>query len=114
MPDDFRPPAATLGDLVYWYNDALARAQPLIGFVADRPGANTLTIMTCSPTSGIVFRPSVRHCDDPGLRDHAEWRQWGAWEFAPITEKLRKMDSMMTEIIAMREKAGAMLRPNQK
>lgn len=114
MSSDFRPPVAALGDLVFWYNDALACSQPLMGFVADRPGANTLTVMTCSPTSGIQFHPSVRHRDDPGLREFAEWRQWGAWEFAPITEKLRKVDSMMTEIIAMREKAGVMSRPQQK
>lgn len=114
MPDDFRPPVPSIGDVVYWYHDALSCANPVMGFVAEQPGTNTVTIMTATPFGGLQFRPSVRHKDDPGLQENSEWRQWGAWAFAPVTEKLRKIDAMMADLIQMREKLGAVARHNQK
>lgn len=111
---DFSPPKPAIGDLVYWYNDSLSCSNPTMGFIADHPGTNTVTIMTVSPFAGLTFRPSVRHKDDPGLQENAEWRQWGAWEFAPVMEKLKKMDALMADMIQMREKLGAVARQNQK
>jgi hypothetical protein len=114
MPEDFRPPVPKIGDIVFWFQDALSCSNPVMGWVVEQPGTNTITVMTASSFGGLQFRPSVRHKDDPGLQEHSEWRQWGAWAFAPITEKLNKLDATMADLIALRERLGAQAKQHGK
>ena len=104
---DFRPPVPKIGDVVLWSNDPMSFANPVMGWVVEPPGAKTITVMTASSFAGLQFKPSVRHRDDPGLQENAEWRQWGAWTFAPVTERLNKFDGMMADLISLRERLGA-------
>ena len=106
MPDEYKMPRPQIGDMVYWHHDALSGSNPTLGWVVEDPGVNTITVMTVSSFAGLQFRPSVRHREDPGLQDNAEWRQWGSWEFAPITKSLRKLDQVMPDMIAFRERMG--------
>lgn len=82
MTTDFTPPAARLGDTVYWYNDPLAPQDPQLGWINERPGALTVSILVFTPGVGFVEKASVRHKDDPGLRENPSWRQWGCWDFS--------------------------------
>ncbi len=99
----FSPPSARIGDTVYWHNDPLSCSDPCLGWVCERPGVKTVTILSFSPNTGFQEKSSVRHKDDPGLSENAEWRRWGCWEYAPVTAQLRKLDGMMAQIVAATE-----------
>jgi hypothetical protein len=75
-------PTARLGDTVYWYNDPMSPADPQLGWVCARPGAQTVTILVFAPGVGFVEKPSVRHKDDKGLLENPAWRSWGCWDFS--------------------------------
>lgn len=104
--DSFSPPPVRVGDSVYWYNDPLNCNEPTLGWIVQRPGALTVTILTFSPNFGFLEKPSVRHKDDPGLLENADWRQWGCWEYTPMTTQLRKMDSVMSQIATLTEQVS--------
>lgn len=113
MPDEsFSPPKVMIGDQVYWYQDALSCSEPTLGWVATRPGVQTLTILTFSPNTGFIERPSVRHRDDPGLQEHSEWREWGAWDFSPSTAQSRKLDGLVSQIAHLTEQVAIARRQN--
>lgn len=101
--DSFSPPKVVIGDGVYWYNDPLSCAEPTLGWICQRPGVNTVSILVFSPNTGFQEKPSVRHRDDPGLQENADWRQWGCWEYSPQTAQLKKLDGMMAQIAAATE-----------
>jgi hypothetical protein len=101
--ESFSPPALRIGDSVYWHHDPLNCNDPLLGWVIQRPGVNTVSILVFSPNTGFQEKPSVRHKDDPGLQENAEWRQWGCWEYAPQTAQLKKMESAMAQIASVSE-----------
>lgn len=102
--ETFSPPSVRIGDAVYWHHDPLSCADPCLGWVCQRPGAQTLSLLVFTPNVGFQEKPSVRHKDDPGLQENAEWRQWGCWEYAPITAQLRKLDATMAQIAGATEK----------
>jgi hypothetical protein len=101
--ESFSPPSLRIGDAVYWYHDALSCSQPSLGWVSQQPGAHTVNIIVFTPFVGFQEKPSVRHKDDPGLQENADWRQWGAWEYAPQTAQLKKLDGMMAQIASLTE-----------
>lgn len=104
--DSFSPPTIRIGDAVYWYHDPLNCNDPTLGWVVQRPGVHTVTILTFSPNFGFLEKPSVRHKDDPGLQEHSEWRTWGCWEYTPQTAQLRKMDSLMAQVATLTEQVA--------
>lgn len=106
MSSDFTQPHADLGDPVYWYQDPLNPRDPTIGWICERPGVSTQTILVFSPSVGFQEKPSVRHKDDPSLRENANWRQWGCWEFAPWFQKVQRMGESMTAAIAASERSA--------
>jgi hypothetical protein len=113
MPDEsFSPPKVQIGDCVYWYSDPLTCAEPSLGWICERPGVQTLSILSFSTNTGFIERPSVRHRDDPGLLENAEWRKWGCWEFAPQTAALKKLDGMMAQIAAATEQLSLARKQN--
>jgi len=101
---DYSQPEVHLGDAVYWYHDPMAPTEPVLGWVCRRPGVHTVSILVFAPTVGFVEKPSVRHMDDPGLRENASWRQWGCWDYSEQTKMLKKMAAASTDIIAARER----------
>lgn len=72
-----------------------------MGWVCQRPGVNTVSVLIFSTASGFVEKPSVRHIDDPGLSENAAWRQWGAWDFHPSTTTLKKIEGLLPQIVTM-------------
>jgi hypothetical protein len=82
MVANFTPPDVRLGDSVYWYHDPLALHEPRLGWVCERPGAQTVSILVFAPGTGFVEKTSVRHKDDPGLQENPAWRGWGCWDFS--------------------------------
>lgn len=113
MPDDsFSPPKCVIGDSVYWYSDPLSCSEPTLGWVCQRPGAVTLSILVFSPYMGFQEKQSVRHRDDPGLQENPEWRQWGCWEFAPQTAQLKKLEGMMVQIATLTEQLSLARKQN--
>jgi hypothetical protein len=96
-----------MGDMVLFYDNPLNLKDPAIGWVSRRPGVNTVSILIFSPDMGFVERPSVRHADDPGLVDNAAWRQWGAWQFHPATETLKRLDSLLPQVVALLARQGS-------
>lgn len=98
MSSDFSPPEVSVGDQVYWYPDPLNANEPSVGWVCSRPGQKTLTVLVFGPESGFIMKPSVRHKDDPGLLENAQWRQWGCWELSSASVSLRKLDGLSTQV----------------
>ena len=104
--ESFSPPVPRIGDSVYWYHDPLNCNEPTLGWVVQRPGVFTVSILTFSPNTGFLEKPSVRHRDDPGLQENSDWRQWGCWEFTPQSAQLRKMDGLMSQIASLTEQVA--------
>jgi hypothetical protein len=95
------PQSVAIGDAVLYYANPLNRKDPALGWICRRPGINTVSVLVFSPESGFIEKPSVRHIDDPGLAESASWRQWGAWEYHPMTATLKKVESLMPQIVAL-------------
>jgi hypothetical protein len=108
----FSPPPVSIGDCVYWYHDPLTCAEPTLGWVVQRPGAHTVSILTFSPFSGFQEKPSVRHREDPGLQENSEWRQWGCWEYTPQTTQLKKLDSLTAKVAGLTEQVALARKQN--
>jgi hypothetical protein len=102
----FEQPSADLGDPILWYQDPMNPRDPVVGWVCQKPGAHTLTLLVFTPTVGFMEKPSVRHKDDPSLIENPNWRQWGCWEHAPWFQKLQRVGSSMTAAIAASEKSS--------
>ena len=111
MPDEavtFVPPEVKPGDIVYWYRDPLNLRDPNVGIVVGPPGAMTITILLLGSQSGFVEKQSVRHKDDPGLRDNADWRLWGCWEYSSLTETIKRLDKELSRIVPLSERVAAL------
>lgn len=104
--ESFSIPPVRVGDSVYWYHDPLNCTEPTMGWIVQRPGTCTVSILTFSPNFGFLEKPSVRHKDDPGLQENSEWRAWGCWELTPQAVQLRKMDSLMSQIASLTEQVA--------
>jgi|APGre2960657404_1045060.scaffolds.fasta_scaffold250088_2 hypothetical protein len=110
--ESFSMPQTKIGDMIYWYSDALSCSEPCIGWISQRPGVHTVTALVFSPNTGFIEKPSVRHRNDPGLQESVEWRQWGAWEYAPVTAQLRKVDSVMAQVASATEQLALARKQN--
>jgi hypothetical protein len=97
--NEFPTQTVELGDMVLFYDNPQNPTDPCVGWVSRRPGINTVYILTFSPDTGFVEKPSVRHADDPGLTENAAWRQWGCWRFHPSTEALKRMNTLMPQVV---------------
>jgi len=98
---EFDMPAVELGDAVLYYSSALDLSDPVLGWVCRRPGTKTVCILVFSPDAGFVEKPSVRHLHDPGLQENPAWRQWGAWVLHPKTELLRRLETILPQMVTL-------------
>jgi hypothetical protein len=110
--ESFSQPPVRIGDSVYWYHDPLTCAEPVLGWIVQRPGVSTVCILTFSPYAGFQEKPSVRHRDDPGLQENADWRQWGCWEYSPQTAQSKKLDGLMSQIASLTEQVALARKQN--
>lgn len=103
--ETWAPPEAKMGTQVYYYRDPLNLEDPSLGFICRRPGANTVSIMVFAPSGNLVEKPSVRHKDDPGLRENDAWRQWGCWDFSDLEKNIRKLVPLTASLMAQHERS---------
>lgn len=108
----YAPPAARLGDSVYWYHDPMTLQDPAIGWICNRPGALTVTLLVFAPGIGFVEKPSVRFKDDPGLLENAAWRSWGCWDFSDEHKDMARAHKVTTAAALNHEREARKPSPN--
>jgi hypothetical protein len=94
-------PSVEVGDLVYWYDDPVNPSQPTLGWIIERPGRETVSVLTFSQVAGFIEKKSVRHKDDPFWRESevaGAWSQWGCFALHPTTEILRELKPFLTKL----------------
>jgi hypothetical protein len=92
-------PTTEVGDMVLWHDDPQGVATPSLGWIVERPGRETVSILTFSQSAGFVEKKSVRHRNDPFWRESenaGNWQQWGAWELHPNTAMLKELKAFLT------------------
>ena len=96
----FSMPDLTVGDMVLWYSNPFAPQDPVMGWVARKPGTQTINILVWAEDAGFVEKPSVRHVADPFWRENdtaAGWGKWGAFDLHPSTASLKELRSLLTK-----------------
>jgi hypothetical protein len=99
MPD-FKAPDLSVGDMVLWYSNPFSPQDPAMGWVAKKPGVQTVTILVYAEEAGFVEKPSVRHRDDPFWKESesaAAWGKWGAYDLHSSTKALKELQSLVTK-----------------
>jgi hypothetical protein len=89
-----------VGDMVLWYSNPYSAEDPAMGWIAKKPGNQTVTVLIWAEDSGFVEKPSVRHKDDPFWKESdtaASWGRWGAFEVHPNTKTLKEVRSLLTK-----------------
>lgn len=92
-------PAAVLGDLVLWYPDPANPADGALGWIIEKPGRETVSILIFTQSAGFVEKKSVRHKDDPFWKESEmapNWTQWGCWDFHESTATLKEIKTLLT------------------
>lgn len=98
---EFEAPKLEVGDLVLYHQHFKNTKDPVAGWVCRRQGKNTTYIQVLSESLGWVEKPSVRHIDDPGLRERAEWAKAGAWEMHPSTLAVKELNALLPHLKAV-------------
>jgi len=94
-------PTVELGDLVLWHDDPAGSSTPALGWVIERPGRETISILVFSQASGFVEKKSVRFKDDPFWKESEmapNWAQWGCFTLHPTTELLKELKPFLTKL----------------
>jgi hypothetical protein len=97
---NYAMPEVGIGDLVLWHDDPINPSTPAMGWVIEKPGRESVSILVFSQSAGFVEKKSVRHKDDPFWRESelsGKWQIWGCWDFHPSTAMLKELKSMMTK-----------------
>lgn len=97
---DWARPDVSVGDFCLYFDNPSNPQNPAMGFVLERPGAQTISLLIFSPSSGWVEKKSVRHADDPFWRESdaaPQWQKWGCFRVHPMTELLPSLREMVTD-----------------
>ena len=98
---NFEMPKVELGEQVLFWEHYSKTEDPVNAWVAKRPGKNTVYLVIYSSSYGFVERPSVRHEDDPGLRERPEWARHGCWATSPTIKALREVHELLPQLKAL-------------
>ena len=105
-------PELKVGDAVFWHSNPQNLGEsPAMGWVIEKPGTQTISILIFAQNAGFVEKKSVRHADDPFWRESEtanNWQQWGCFTLHPVTEVLPVLKEMISDwkiSRARREKA---------
>lgn len=101
LSTNFEMPEVQLGEQVLFWEHYSKTDDPVNAWVAKRPGKNTVYLVIYSSSYGFVERPSVRHQDDPGLRERTEWAKHGSFEVHPTTKALREVQELLPQLKAL-------------
>lgn len=95
----FQMPEVAVGDLVLWFDNPQSPIDPAMGWVVERPGRETISILVFSQTHGFVEKKSVRHKDDPFWRESevaGNWMSWGCFDLHSSTALLKELRVLLT------------------
>ena len=98
---DFEKEPLSVGDMILYYPDPFASCEPLMGWVLSKPGAQTVSVLCFSSTTGFVEKNSVRHKHDPFWKESesaAAWAKWGCYEVHPTTMAIREVQPLVTRL----------------
>ena len=93
-------PEVSIGDFVLFYDNPSNQQTPSPGFVLERPGAQTVTLLIFGAATGWTQKNSVRHADDPfwvTSEDAPSWQRWGCFRLHPMTELMPSLREMVTD-----------------
>ena len=106
-------PELKVGDAVLWHsNPQNLNETPALGWVIERPGTQTVSVLVFTQSTGFIEKKSVRHADDPFWRESEtanNWQQWGCFTLHPVTEVMPVLKEMISDwkiSRARREKAA--------
>ena len=97
---EWKQPELRVGDQVYFYDNPTNPQNPVMGWVVEPPGTQTISVLVFSQSAGFVEKKSVRHKDDPFWRESEvaqQWQKWGAYELHPVTELLPMLSQMIAD-----------------
>jgi hypothetical protein len=99
---------ALAGEKVFFWPKYPVSGQPNLAFVLkDGERAQTLLVFT---TTGARTYQTVRHADDPDLKNHREWWPDGVWDHHPDTSKIKNLETaveeLRAEMRALRQQTG--------
>lgn len=107
---DFKMPEVAIGDMVLWHPDHTSVDSPTLGWIIERPGRETVSILVFSQSMGFVEKKSVRHKDDSFWRENenaGNWAQWGCFSLHSSTELLKELKGLLTKAKVEAAKKGA-------
>ena len=95
----FTMPKPSRGQPILWFADANKHATPEVGFVREI-GHSSLVVYV-----GGAALDSVRHINDPRLKQNAHQRENGAWDFpenerdiVSLKERVAKLESLVAQL----------------
>lgn len=97
----FQMPSVSVGDLVLWHSDPAGSEEGVLGWVVEKPGRESISILVFTQSGGFAERKSVRHKDDPFWRESEaapNWMQWGAWREHETTALLKELKAHLTRM----------------
>ena len=108
-------PEVSIGDLLIWHDNPSNPSDGSIGWVVERPGRDSVSILVFAQNAGFVEKKSVRHKDDPFWKASEmaqNWMVWGCWEYHPSTALLKELRTMLTraKVESARAPAGEPVR----
>lgn len=94
-PKPWAMPLPEVGEVVLFYQD---------GDVAVG-GAPMVVLKVTAPTitgrlqtlETVTMKQSVRHVDDPVLRERPRSKQFGTWDFAGVGKRLRDVETILND-----------------
>jgi len=101
---DFDMSSLLPGDMVFWYSNPANLTDPAVGWISQKPGAKTATLLVWGSGTGFVEKPSVRHKDDEFWRESEAaqaWHKWGCFELHPNTAALKTLPAIATKMKLM-------------
>lgn len=91
-------PRPGIGDAVLYSNDHASFSDPVLGWVIRAPGDSTVHLLVFAPELGFVEKSSVRHRDDPAIKDNPGWWEHGVWAFTAAQEAINSVGPLKTQL----------------
>jgi hypothetical protein len=98
--DNFQMPELTVGDMVLFFDNPFSPQEGSMGWVASKPGTQTISVLVYAQNTGLVEKPSVRHADDPFWKNSetaAAWGRWGCFRVHPSTTAIKEIHALLTK-----------------
>ena len=109
---DWKQPELSVGDAVLFYDNPSNPEEPSMGWVIEKPGVQTISVLVFTQSAGFVEKRSVRHLDDPFWQTSdtaTAWHRWGCYRPHPMTELVPVLREMVSDwkIAKARRKDGS-------